>query len=388
MSLKDKDKRYISNTYKRFDVEIEKGKNATCFDFSGKEYIDFTSGIGVNSLGFANEKINNAIVQQINKISHISNLYYTEPCIKLSEKLCEISKMDKVFFANSGAEANEGAIKAARKYSFDKYGADRNEIITLNKSFHGRTMATLSATGQDYFHNYFHPFLEGFLYADADIKSISKKISSKTCAVMIEMIQGEGGVLPVDNTFVKELESLCNELDILLIIDEVQTGIGRTGKFFAHEYAQIKPDIVTVAKGLGGGLPIGAILFNEKVGGVFTYGNHGSTFGGNPVVCASALVVVDEIADEGFLNEVIKKGEHIEKKLLDLPHIKNVFYKGLMFGIEIDIEAIDVVNKAIENGLLLLTAKSKLRFLPPLTISYEELNKGLEILSKVMLDLK
>lgn len=385
LNLKEKDKKYIVNSYNRYDVEIEKGNNATCYDFSGKKYIDLTSGIGVNSLGFANEKINKAIEYQLSKFSHISNLYYTKPCVDLAEILCETSKMDKVFFCNSGTEANEGAIKAVRKYSFDKYGEGRHEIITLKDSFHGRTLAALTATGQDGFHKFFFPFLEGFVYADKTIQSINESITEKTCGIFIEVIQGEGGVVPLKEDFVKEVEKICKEKDILLVVDEVQTGIGRCGKVYSHEYFNIKPDIVTLAKGLGGGLPIGAILFNEKTSGVFGYSQHGSTFGGNLLASVSGVVVMEEILSHGFLEEVNKKGEYIRERVLKFKEVENVFNMGLMFGISLkEKKASEVLKTCIDKGLLILTAKDKVRLLPPLTITYEEIDTALNILEEVL----
>ncbi len=383
--LKSLDNQNIVNSYKRNDVCIYNGNNATCYDIDHKEYIDFTSGIGVNSLGFANGKVNQAIISQISKLNHISNLFYTTPQITVSQKLLTLTNMQKVFFSNSGAESNECAIKCARKYSFDKYGKDRHEIITLTDSFHGRTIATLSATGQDYYHNYFFPFVEGFVHTKPDdIDDLLSKITDKTCAIMIETIQGEGGVNPVSKEFIQAIDTICKEKDLIFIIDEVQTGIGRTGKLFSYEYFDVKPDIVTVAKGLGNGLPIGCVLFSEKAADTFTFGTHGTTFGGNPVSLASANVVLDTITSNNFLDDVIKKGEYIKEKLQTIEEIKNVFNKGLMFGITIDdsIQAPDVVAKCIDNGLLILTAKSKIRFLPPLTITYDEIDKGLEIFIK------
>lgn len=381
MNLIEKDKKYIVNSYNRFPVEIEKGKNATCYDFHGKKYIDLTSGIGVNSLGFANEKINKAIENQMKKFSHISNLYYTKPCVDLAEILCKVSGMDKVFFCNSGTEANEGAIKAVRKYSFDKYGEGRNEIITLNNSFHGRTLAALTATGQDSFHDYFYPFVDGFKYADKKIEAVVDAISDKTCAIFIEVVQGEGGVVPLDKDFVKSLEVLCTEKDILLVVDEVQTGIGRCGKVFAHEYFDIKPDIVTLAKGLGGGLPIGAIVFNEKTSNTFGFGQHGSTFGGNLLACVSGVVVMNQVLSNGFLDEVNEKGQYIKEKLQGFKEVDEVFNLGLMFGITLKRKkSADVLKSCIESGLLILTAKDKIRLLPPLTITYKEIDIALNIL--------
>lgn len=385
--VKTQDNTNIANTYKRNDVLIKYGKNATCYDEIDKKYIDFTSGIGVNSVGFANEEINNAIINQINNISHISNLFYTIPQVEVAKKLVAKTSMKKVFFANSGAEANEGAIKCARKYSFDKYGKDRYEIITLLDSFHGRTIATLSATGQDYYHNYFFPFVDGFSYAKPnDFLDLQNKVSDKTCAIMIETIQGEGGVNPLNADFVKNIEKLCADKDILLIVDEVQTGIGRTGKLFSYEHFNIKPDIVTTAKGLGGGLPIGCLLFGNKTKDVFTFGNHGTTFGGNPVSLACANKVLDIVANDKFLDEVSEKGKYINEKLSCIKGVKSVFNSGLMFGITLEnnLDSKDIVKKCIENGLLVLTAKTKIRFLPPLTITYEEIDEGLVAFSKAL----
>lgn len=378
--IKLEDTSNIVNTYKRNEVLIRYGKNATCYDDEGKKYIDFTSGIGVNSVGFANQEVNNAIANQIELVSHTSNLFYTTPQIEVAKKLINNSCMEKAFFANSGAESNECAIKCARKYSFDKYGNDRNEIITLLNSFHGRTIATLSATGQDYYHNHFFPFVDGFVHAKPnDFSDILEKTTDKTCAIMIETIQGEGGINPLDIEFVKNIEKLCIDKDILLIIDEVQTGIGRTGKLFSYEYFDIKPDIITTAKGLGGGLPIGCVLFGAKTKDVLTFGSHATTFGGNPVSLASANKVLDIVINDEFLDEVNKKGDYIKQKLSTMSGVKAIFNKGLMFGIELDDKFIpaDIVERCINNGLLILTAKTKIRFLPPLTISYAEIDEGL-----------
>lgn len=384
MDLKERDKKFIVNSYNRFPVEIEKGKNATCYDFSGKKYIDLTSGIGVNSLGFANDKINGAILEQMNKLSHMSNLFYTKPCVDLGQMLCTSSSMDKVFFCNSGTEANEAAIKAVRKYSFDKYGEDRNEIITLKNSFHGRTMAALTATGQDVFHNFFFPFLDGFVYSDKTIDGINSTITDKTCAIFLEIVQGEGGVVPIDEEFARYVEGLCKERDILLVIDEVQTGMGRCGKFFAYEYFGISPDIVTLAKGLGGGLPIGAVLFNEKTSGVFGYSQHGSTFGGNLLACVSGIQVMEALLVDDFMKGINEKGQYINEKLSVLKSVENVFNLGLMFGIKLKEKvAGDVLKECQEKGVLVLTAKDNIRLLPPLTITYDEIDEALEILMEV-----
>ncbi len=384
--IKKADESYVAQTYGRFPVAIKEGRGARCKDFDGKSYIDFSSGIGVNSLGFCNEGWINAVISQLNTLQHISNIYYTEPCIKAAEILCAKSGMKKVFFANSGAESNEGAIKCARKYSFEKYGDGRSKIITLVNSFHGRTVTTLAATGQDVFHNYFYPFTEGFVYAEANnIEKIKAADDGSVCAVMVELIQGEGGVMPLSADFVSELEAYCKENDILLIVDEVQTGIGRTGKLFAFQNYNIKPDIVTAAKGLGGGLPIGAVLFSEKTAAVLKAGDHATTFGGNPVVTAGAAHILSEMNDD-FFNAVKEKGEYIKKRILNMSHVEGIDGMGLMLGIRVDdsVKSSEIVKKAIENGLLILTAKTKVRLLPPLTISYEEIEDGLAALEKTL----
>ena len=302
--IKENDEMYVAHTYGRFPVAIKEGKGSTCVDFDGKEYIDFSSGIGVNSLGFCDEGWVKAVTEQLNMLQHISNLYYTEPCTKAAKLLCEKTGMKKVFFSNSGAESNEGAIKCARKYSFQKYGTDRNKIITLLNSFHGRTVTTLAATGQDVFHNYFFPFTEGFIHVEANnFEELTKAVDSTVCAVMLELIQGEGGVMPLDKDFVTKVEGFCKQKDIILIVDEVQTGNGRTGELYGYMNYGITPDVVTTAKGLGGGLPIGATMLGERVENLFTAGMNGSTFGGNPVCAAGALHILNRI-DEKLLQEV------------------------------------------------------------------------------------
>jgi len=373
---------YTADTYGKYDVCLEHGSNATAYDINNKQYIDLTSGIGVNSLGFCNANVVNAATAQLNKIQHISNLFYALPATELAKRLCEATKFKKVFLANSGAEANEGAIKVARKKSFDKYGKGRNRIVTLVNSFHGRTVTTLSATGQDDFHNYFFPFTEGFDYALAnDITSLKNAVTDKTCAVMIGLVQGEGGVIPLEIEFVKQAEALCKQKDLCLIVDEVQTGIGRTGKFLCFEHFGIYPDIVTLAKGLGGGLPIGAVLMNQSTMDVLKKGQHGTTFGGNPICCAAALEVIKVVQNQTFLNEVLKKSEYIKTKLLPLEEVISVTGLGLMLGIELKTKkAADVVSDALKRGVLLLTAKEKVRLLPPLTITFEELKKGISLL--------
>ncbi len=389
-TIKQQEKQNMMPTYGRFQAALEKGRGATAWDAAGREYIDFTSGIGVNALGYCDGGWVKAVAEQAGKLQHISNLYYSSVQTALAEKLCQASGYDKVFFGNSGAEANECAIKLARKYSADKYGPDRYEIITLVNSFHGRTVTTLAATGQDGFHQYFTPLTEGFAYAAAnDMEDVKQKISGKTCAVMMEFIQGEGGVLPLDKAFVEELGKLCREQDVLLIADEVQTGVGRTGALYCWQNYGVKPDVITSAKGLGGGLPIGACLCREGLGGVMGGGMHGSTFGGNPVVCAGALEVLNRVSGESFLREVREKGAYLEAELVKLPHVTAVRGMGMMLGVALGRGAAkDIAASCVENGLLILTAKDVLRLLPPLTITYEEINKGLEILKKVLEELK
>ncbi len=380
--IKGRDAKYITGTYARYDVCLEKGKNAICTSFDGKVYVDFTSGIGVNSLGFCDDRWIAAVSGQLAKLQHCSNLFYTEPCGELAELLVTKSGMAKVFFANSGAEANECAIKTARKYGNAVPG--RNEIITLTDSFHGRTMASITATGQDHYHKDFFPFVEGFLYADCNIESLKSKISEKTCAVMIEVIQGEGGVNVLDRNFVREIEALCNNQDILLIVDEVQTGIGRTGRLFGYEHYNIKPDIVTFAKGIGAGLPLGGAIFGEKCKDVLQPGDHGTTFGGNPAICAGGIEVMKRLTPE-FLEGITKKGTYIKERLAGLEKVCEMDGIGLMIGFQVQgAEPKELVKTALERGLLLLTAKNKVRLLPPLTISYDELDAGLDILEKII----
>lgn len=387
--IKETDEAYVAHTYGRFPVAIKEGKGATCVDFDGKEYIDFSSGIGVNSLGFCDEGWVNAVTKQLNTLQHISNLYYTEPCGNAAKLLCEKTGMKKVFFSNSGAESNEGAIKCARKYSFAKYGEGRNKVITLVNSFHGRTVTTLAATGQDVFHNYFFPFTEGFEFVPAnDIDALKSALDGKVCAVMMELIQGEGGVMPLKKDYVKQVSEICKENDILLIIDEVQTGVGRTGKLFAFQNFGIEPDIVTTAKGIGGGLPLGCVMFGEKTENTFVPGDHATTFGGNPVATAGAEYILKKMDDE-FLNCVQKKGEYIREKLLKMPHVVGVDGMGMMLGVRLQdgVKAADIVRKGIEKGVLALTAKTKLRLLPPLTISFEEIDKGLSAIEKALTEI-
>ena len=385
---------YIMGTYARYPVVLVEGKGSVLKDADGKKYIDFTSGIGVNSLGASNDNWISAVSKQLNKIQHVSNYYYSDTSSRFAEKLVKLTKMKKVFFANSGAEANEGAIKLARKYSFDKYGKNRGVIITLKDSFHGRTMTTLAATGQNVFHNYFFPFPEGFRFVERNnIEELKKETdnNSDICAIIIEPIQGESGVNIINKEYIKQIYNICQEKDILLIFDEVQTGIARTGKVFAHEYFEVEPDVVTIAKGLGGGLPIGAFICNAKLEKTLDAGKHGSTFGGNPVVCAGGLEVLNTVSQPGFLNEINKKGEYIACKTKELNSSKiiEIRQKGLMIGLQIKLkngEALkDYAKKCLVNGLLILTAGDDvLRFLPPLNITYEEIDAGLEILAEIL----
>ena len=369
-------------SYGRYDLVLDSGSGRQAVDENGKKYIDFGSGIGTNSLGYCNENWVRAICDQAHKIQHTSNYYYTKVQADFAKALCETAGYTDMFFGNSGAEANECAINIARKYSFDKYGKGRSNIITLVNSFHGRTLCTLSATGQDVFHNYFFPFVEGFVNVEANnIEDLRSKLADTVCAVMFEYIQGEGGVMALQQEFVDEIYRLCAEKDVLTIADEVQTGVGRTGKFLAGDNFGKKADLTTLAKGLAGGVPIGVCLSGEKCAKVLTAGTHGSTFGGNPISCAGGLAVLETVNKPGFLDEVARKGAYIREKLLTSPEVASVSGMGLMIGIELkNKKAGDVVKAALDKGLLLLTAKTKIRLLPPLTITYEEIDKGLEIL--------
>jgi acetylornithine/N-succinyldiaminopimelate aminotransferase len=376
----------VMHTYGRYDLVMGSGSGREATDENNKKYIDFGSGIGTNSLGYCDEEWADAVCKQVRSIQHTSNYYYTAVQAEFAEKLCKVTGYDKVFFGNSGAEANECAIKIARKYSFDKYGKGRHTIITLVNSFHGRTMATLSATGQDVFHNYFFPFLEGFVHTPAnDIEALKKCADDTVCAIMIEMVQGEGGVVKLDEDFVKAVRAICDEKDILMIADEVQTGAGRTGKFLASEHFGVKPDITTMAKGIAGGIPVGACLASEKCSSVLTPGTHGSTFGGNPLACAGGNVVVSRVSSPEFLAEVQKKSEYIFDKVSKMKGVASVSGLGLMIGIELtEKKAADVVKAALDKGLLLLTAKTKVRLLPPLNITFEEIEAGLKIFEEIL----
>ena len=385
MSIKEKDQYYIANTYARFPIEIVSGKGSTVVDSDGKEYIDMGSGIAVNIFGMCDEEWTAAVAKQLTVCQHTSNLYYSAPCVKLAELLCEKTGMKKVFFGNSGAEANEGAIKTARKYAFEKKGKDYYKILTLNNSFHGRTITTLAATGQDVFHNDFLPLTEGFVYTDAnDVEMLRKVVSeNKLAAIMFETVQGEGGVVPLTQEFVNAIKDICEKEDILMIVDEVQTGNGRTGKLFGYMHYGITPDIVTTAKGLGGGLPIGAVIMGEKTKDVLTSGTHGSTFGGNPVSCAGAVNVISRLT-LGFLEDVNRKSKYIIDELKNADGVKSITGLGLMLGIETEKDASEVIKICQENGVLPIKAKNKVRLLPPLNITDDELIKAISVIKKAV----
>ena len=388
MNLFEKANECLMHTYVPLPIIITHGEGSCLFDENNKKYIDFTSGIGVNSVGYNNKKLNEAILNQLNSFAHLSNIFLSTPTVKLANKLTTISKMSKVFFSNSGAEANEGALKLAKKYSYMKYGGKRNKILSLKDSFHGRTLATLTATGQDKFHKYFDPFPDGYDYVTPNsIEDFKEKLTDDVCAIIMEAIQGEGGVNLLNNNFVQEVCNVCKEKDVLIIFDEVQCGLGRTGHIFCFQEFGVEADIITLAKGLGGGLPIGAILCNEKLSNTFTPGDHGSTFGGNPVVCAGTLAVLDQICNDELLSSVQAKGKFIRQTLTKskLPLVKNIRGLGLMIGIEVSCPPAEIQKKALEKGLLILTAgKNVVRLLPPLTISEIEIKKGLAILLKCL----
>ncbi len=385
--IKQLDSDYIAQTYGRFNLALSHGKGCQVWDFEGNEYLDFTSGIGVNSLGWADEDWLKAVVHQASSLAHTSNLFFTEPSSRLAKKLTEASGLKRVFFANSGAEANEGAIKTARKYSHDKYGKDRATVLTLVNSFHGRTISTLSATGQEVFHQHFFPFTKGFDHTPAnELRVLETRLDQKdVCAIILEVVQGEGGVCSLDHAYLQGVQALCHQYDVLLIIDEVQTGIGRTGTMFAYQQFGLTPDIITLAKGLGGGLPIGAFVLGEKVQDTLGKSDHGSTFGANPVSCAGANAVLAKI-DDAFLAEVKRKGKKLQKALAALPKVKSVSGLGLMIGVEFEegTKAAEIVAKCIEKGVLFLTAKTKLRLLPPLIINDEQIEKGIALLKEVL----
>ncbi|MDD6078282.1 MAG: acetylornithine/succinylornithine family transaminase [Oscillospiraceae bacterium] len=379
--LKTTDKTYVANTYARFPVEIVSGKGSVVYDETGKRYIDMGSGIGVTSFGIADETWAQAVTAQLGKVQHMSNLYYTEPCAQLAQMLCERTGMKKVFFSNSGAEANECAIKAARKYAAYQKGAAYSTIITLQNSFHGRTLTTLAATGQAHYHELFQPLTPGFVHAEAgnleSVKALARH--HKVAAVMIECIQGEGGVIPLSQEFVQGLAAFAAQEDILLIVDEVQTGNGRTGALYAYMNYGVQPDIVSTAKGLGGGLPLGATLLGDKVQDTLQPGDHGSTFGGNPVCCAGAVSILSRM-DEAFLAQVREKSDYVFAALSGAPGVETVTGMGLMIGIKTAKPAPDVVKACMEQGVLCLTAKDKVRLLPALNIPMETLKEAVGII--------
>ena len=383
MSIQTTDQQYIAPTYKRYDLAIVKGEGALCWDDSGRQYIDLTSGIGVNAFGYCDPEWAQAVARQAQLLQHTSNLYYTAPCAYLAEILCTRTGMSKVFFGNSGAEANECAVKVARKYAAEHKGAEYYNIITLNKSFHGRTLTTLAATGQEHFHELFTPLTEGFLYADAeDIAGMERLIrENRVAGVLLEIVQGEGGVNALSAEYLREVERLCRENDLVLMIDEVQTGNGRTGELYSYMHYDLHPDVVTTAKGLAGGLPMGACLMNEKTSGVLGFGDHGSTFGGNPV-CASAAISVMTRMDDAFLAEVRQKGDRVRERLTAAGF--EVSGLGLMIGVKTPKPVGEVIAACMERGVMCLSAKEKLRLLPPLNIPVELLDQAVDVIIEVM----
>lgn len=381
-TLQQLENTYMAETFSRFPVAIERGEGATLFDTEGKRYVDFGSGIAVNIFGANDEKWKAAVIDQLSRIQHVSNYYYSEPQLDLAELLCFRTGAKRVFFANSGAEANECALKAARKYSFEKYGEGRKKIISLNGSFHGRTLFTLTATGQPAFHRFFGPFVPEVVSVDANMQAVEKE-SENACAVIIECVQGESGVQALDQGFVRALRAFCDEHDILLICDEVQSGNGRTGKLYAYEHYSILPDIMTTAKGLGGGLPIGACLFFEKTEHTLQPGDHGSTFGGNPVCCAGAVSILSRLTED-FLLEVQGKAEYLRAKLKGFDGVKRVTGLGLMIGLDVEGSAKEIAKNCLEKGLLVLTAHERVRLVPPLNITKTEMDEGLTILREVL----
>ena len=381
--IKEQDSRYILHTYGRVDAALVKGQNARAWDEAGKEYIDFTSGIGVNALGYADPQWAKAVAGQAGAIQHLCNYYYSPQNTGLAQELCQAAGMAQAFFCNSGAEANECAFKVARKYG-EKRGA--STILTLTDSFHGRTLATLAATGQEAFHKDFQPLNPGFAYAQAnDLEAVRKKLDGSVCAVLLETVQGEGGVVPMEEGFLHAVQALCQEKDVLFMLDEVQAGVGRTGYFYSCQQWGLSPDVITTAKGLGGGLPIGACLVAERLRDILKPGQQGSTFGGNPVVCAGAREVVRRVSQPEFLQQVREKGAYLTEKLSALPQVEAVRGRGLMLGVKLKKgDAHDVLVKCAEKGLLILTAKALVRFLPPLTITKEDIDAGLGIFAQVL----
>jgi len=384
MNIKTIDKQYVANTYNRFDLQIVSGKGSLVYDETGKEYIDLGTGIAVNTFGVADDQWQQALMAQMQKVQHMSNLYYTEPCAKLAQMLCERTGMKKVFFSNSGAEANECAIKVARKYAAEKKGAEYHTIVTLRDSFHGRTLTTLAATGQDVFHKDFQPLTPGFVHAKAnDLEDVKAKVAeNKVAAIMIEVVQGEGGVNPLTKEFVQGIAKICAEQDILLLCDEVQIGNGRSGKLYGYMNFDVQPDVVSTAKGLCAGLPLGATMMGEKVEHVLGYSDHGSTFGGNPICCAGAINTVERLTEE-TLTGVRQRSQLVFDTLTGKPGIKSVTGLGLMLGIETEKPAGEVISKCMENGVLVLSAHGKVRLLPALNIPMEQLKKALDVIIQV-----
>lgn len=388
MSIMDMDKAYVAGTYKRFPVEIVSGKGSHAVDSQGKTYVDMGSGIGVTAFGYGDEAWKAAVCAQLDKVQHTSNLYYNEPCARLAKLLCEKTGMKKVFFSNSGAEANECAIKAARKYSAEKKGADCYTIVTLQNSFHGRTLTTLAATGQDHFHQLYQPLTPGFVHVPAnDIQALKDCVAKvKVAGILMEVVQGEGGVLPLTAEYLAAANKLAHEQDIPLMMDEVQIGNGRSGKLYGYMNFDVQPDIVSTAKGLGGGLPIGACLLGEKVQNVLGFGDHGSTYGGNPVCCAGGVSIIGRLTND-FLAEVQKKSAYVFETLTGAPGIESVTGLGLMIGVKPVAPAAEVVKACMERGVLCLTAKNKVRLLPALNIPMEDLKFAVETIRTVAAEL-
>lgn len=388
MNIMDMDKAYVAGTYKRFPVEIVSGKGSHAVDSQGKTYVDMGSGIGVTAFGYGDEAWKAAVCAQLDKVQHTSNLYYNEPCARLAKLLCEKTGMKKVFFSNSGAEANECAIKAARKYSAEKKGADCYTIVTLQNSFHGRTLTTLAATGQDHFHQLYQPLTPGFVHVPAnDIQALKDCVAKvKVAGILMEVVQGEGGVLPLTAEYLAAANKLAHEQDIPLMMDEVQIGNGRSGKLYGYMNFDVQPDIVSTAKGLGGGLPIGACLLGEKVQNVLGFGDHGSTYGGNPVCCAGGVSIIGRLTDD-FLAEVQKKSAYVFESLTNAPGIESVTGLGLMIGVKPVAPAAEVVKACMERGVLCLTAKNKVRLLPALNIPMEDLKFAVETIRAVAAEL-
>ncbi len=380
-TLTERDQAYVAGTYRRFPVEVTHGKGSLLWDTAGKRYIDMGSGIAVNAFGIADDAWQAAVTAQLSQVQHTSNLYYTEPCAALAQRLCERTGMSKVFFGNSGAEANECAIKVARKYAAEHKGAEYSTVITLENSFHGRTLTTLAATGQEHFHALYQPLTPGFIHTPAnDIAALETLVSKhRVAGILLECVQGEGGVNTLTKEYVTKVAELCEREDIVLMIDEVQTGNGRSGHLYAYEYYRIRPDVVTTAKGIGGGLPLGAALLGQKVANVLSYGDHGSTFGGNPVCCAGAVNILDRI-DDALLAEVRRKSVYIFNELLGAPGVRSVTGMGLMIGVETERPAADVLAACRENGVLCLTAKHKVRLLPALNIPWDVLGEAIAVL--------